>query len=384
MRVPLTSRTVALSLMGLCLLGSLAQAQTTSLDAQVHEAAKDVMATHAIPGLAIAISVNGQEHFYSFGVASKATNAQVTPDTLFEVGSVSKVFTATLATYAQASGKLLLSEPVSHYVPELKGSAFGKVVLTHLATHTAGGFPLQVPDTVKNRRQLMQYFTDWKPLYPAGTQRSYANPSIGMLGLIAAKSLDMTYNQALEQRLFPALSLKNSYLRVPADKMALYAQGYDKEDKPIRLNPGVLADEAYGVKTSARDLLHFTQLNLGEGKLPAPLRRALDDTRVGYFQVGPMTQDLIWEQYPMPVSLESLLTGNSNKMAYENNGAIALNPTLPPQQAVWINKTGSTNGFGAYVAFVPNARKSVVILANKNYPNEARIKLAYTLLNALN
>ena len=97
-----------------------------------------------------------------------------------------------------------------------------------------------------------------------------------------------------------------------------------------------------------------------------------------------MTQDLIWEQYAYPVELKSLRVGNSNKMAYENNGAIALNPPLAPQQAVWVNKTGSTNGFGGYAVFVPSEQKSIVILANKNYPNDARVELAYDILKALN
>lgn len=96
-----------------------------------------------------------------------------------------------------------------------------------------------------------------------------------------------------------------------------------------------------------------------------------------------MTQDLIWEQYPYPVELKSLLEGNSNNMAYENNDAIALNPPLAQQQAVWVNKTGSTGGFGAYAVFVPAKQKSIVILANKNYPNDARVKLAYEVLKAL-
>ena len=376
----------ALSLIGFGGLNGAAFAQNVSpeaLDRVVQQAATALMKAQDIPGLAIAISNNGKQQFYSFGVASKASQTQVTPDTLFEVGSISKLFTATLATYAQAEGKLSLADPVAKYLPELQGTAFGNVALTHLATHTAGGFPLQVPDSVQNQQQLMDYLKAWKPIYPSGTQRSYANPSIGMLGMIAANSLHVPFVDALEKDLFAALGLSNSYLQVPADKMALYAQGYNKENQPVRLNPGVLANEAYGVKTSPRDLIHFAQLNIGQGKADASIERAIADTHVGYFQIGPMTQDLIWEQYAYPVSLKNLLSGNSNKMAYENNKAIALNPALPPQQSVWLNKTGSTTGFGGYVALIPAKKQAVVILANKNYPNSDRVELAYKIFNAL-
>ena len=377
---------MTLSLVGLCVFANAALAQNPepALDAAVQDGARKVMQAYAVPGLVIAVSVNGKQHFYNFGVASKATKEPMTPDTLFEVGSISKVFTATLATYAQAKGQLSLNDTVAKYEPELEGTPFGKITLTHLATHTAGGFPLQLPDSVQNQSQLMSYFKDWKPVYPTGTQRSYANPSIGMLGQIAAKSMNMPFTQAMEQQLFPALGLKSTYLTVPADKMGVYAQGYNKQDEPVRLNPGVLGNEAYGVKTTARDLIHFTELSLGQGDASPIIRQALADTRVGYYRVGPLIQDLIWEQYPYPVELKSLLVGNSDKMAYENNDAIALNPPLAPQQAVWINKTGSTNGFGGYAVMVPSEQKSIVILANKNYPNSARVELAYEILKALN
>ena len=377
---------IALSLVGFCAFGNVALAQTpeSKLDTVVQNGAKQVMQQHAVPGLAIAVSVNGKQRFYNFGVASQTTKAPVTPDTLFEVGSISKVFTATLATYAQAKGQLSLADTIAKYEPELQGTPFGKITLTHLATHTAGGFPLQVPDSVQNERQLMDYLKAWKPVYPTGTQRSYANPSIGMLGMIAAKSMNLPFTQAMEQQLFPQLGLKSSYYTVPASKMGLYAQGYNKQGEPVRLNPGVLGNEAYGVKTTTRDLIHFTELNMGQGEASPLVRRALADTHAGYFRVGPMIQDLIWEQYPYPVELKSLLVGNSNKMAYENNDAIALNPVLAPQQAVWINKTGSTNGFGAYAVFVPSEQKAIIILANKNYPNDARVELAYEILKGLN
>jgi beta-lactamase class C len=50
---------------------------------------------------------------------------------------------------------------------------------------------------------------------------------------------------------------------------------------------------------------------------------------------------------------------------------------------VWINKTGSTNGFAAYVAFVPEQRAGVVILANRNYPIEVRVRLAYKVMSRI-
>ena len=386
MKISCKLSAMTLSLLGLCAFANAALAQNPmpKLDAAVQDGAKKVMQAYAVPGLVIAVSVNGKQHFYNFGVASKATKEPMTPDTLFEVGSISKVFTATLATYAQAKGQLSLNDTVAKYEPELEGTPFGKITLTHLATHTAGGFPLQLPDSVQNQSQLISYFKDWKPVYPTGTQRSYANPSIGMLGQIAAKSMNMPFTQAMEQQLFPALGLQSTYLTVPANKMELYAQGYNKQDEPVRLNSGVLGNEAYGVKTTARDLIHFTELSLGQGDASPIVRQALAGTRIGYYRVGPMIQDLIWEQYPYPVELKSLLVGNSDKMAYENNDAIALNPPLAPQQAVWVNKTGSTNGFGGYAVMVPSEQKSIVILANKNYPNSARVELAYEILKAMN
>ena len=362
---------------------ALAKTPAADFDRLVQEAAQDVMQQYGVPGLAIAISANGQQRFYNYGLASKATRQPVTRDTLFEVGSISKTFTATLATYAQATGHLSLDASPGHYLTQLQGSALDKVTLLNLGTHTAGGFPLQLPDSVQDTEQLLDYFKTWQPHYAPGTHRTYANPSIGLLGMIAAQRLQVPYETAMEQQLFPKLGMPNSFIDIPASKQPLYAQGYNKQDTPVRVSPGVLAAEAYGVKTSSRDLIRFIDANMRLAPIDATLQRALKDTHIGYYSAGPMTQDLIWEQYAYPVALETLLEGNSDKMAFETNVATELNPPLPPQDAVWINKTGATNGFGAYVAFIPAQKRGIVLLANKNYPNEARIQLAYRILKAL-
>ncbi|MGV6394769.1 class C beta-lactamase [Pseudomonas caspiana] len=364
------------------LLATTAQA-TPDIEAKVRAAAEQVMQEYKVPGMAIAVTANGNQSFYNFGVTSRDASQQVSDDTLFEVGSISKTLTATLATYAQANGQLSLHDHPGQYLPAFKGTAFDKVTLLNLATHTAGGFPLQVPDEVKTNEQLLTYLKNWQPEYAPGTARTYANPSIGMLGMITAKAMNMPFVEAMQQQLYPKLGLTNSYLNVPLAKLPLYAQGYDKKDAPARLNGGVLGDEAYGMKTSSKDLIHFVEANINPTKLDAALARAIADTQVAYFKAGAITQDLVWEQYAYPVKLETLLEGNSAKMVLETQPAEAITAPLAPRQNTWINKTGSTNGFGGYVAFIPQKKLGVVILANKNYPNEARVKLAYQILGEL-
>ena len=147
--------------------------------------------------------------------------------------------------------------------------------------------------------------------------------------------------------------------------------------------PGVLSAEAYGIRTTADDLLRFVKANMGLIEIEPNWRRAILNTHAGYYRVDTMTQDLIWEQYPQPVGLDALLAGNSPKMAYEANPAATLDPPLPPQDAVLINKTGSTNGFSAYVAFMTAKKTGIVLLADEGDPIDARVTAAYQILMRL-
>ncbi len=338
------------------------------------------MEKYKIAGMAVSIAAGGETYIFDYGVASAATRKPVTHNTLFEIGSISKTFTATLASYAQAMGRLSLSDKTSKYLPSLRGTKFGEVSLLNLGTHTPGGLPLQVPDNVRNNDQLLSYFEQWQPAYKPGAYRTYSNPSIGTLGWIAAKSMNQDFVALMQGRLFPSLGLKSTYINVPEGRMADYAQGYTREDVPIRMAEGVLSAEAYGVKATAADLIRFVEANMNMIKLDEKVQSAITDTHTAYFQAGVMTQDLIWEQYPYPVELKSLLEGNSSKMAMEAMPVTPLTRPRQPRKDVWINKTGSTNGFGAYLAFIPQKQLGIVILANKNYPNEDRVTIAHQIM----
>jgi beta-lactamase class C len=204
-----------------------------------------------------------------------------------------------------------------------------------------------------------------------------------MLGMVVAKSMNEDFVALMEKKLFPKLGMKNTFLNVPKIQMENYAQGYTSTGGPIRLTPGVLAAETYGIRTTADDLLRFVEANMRLLHIDQKLQEAIINTHTGYYLIGPMTQDLIWEQYHYPVKLNDLLAGNSANVLFEANQAAALDPPSQPQDDVLINKTGSTNGFAAYVAFVPQKQIGIVLLANKSYPIDARVKAAYEILTRL-
>jgi beta-lactamase class C len=352
--------------------------------AAVAQAVRPVMKQYDIPGMAVGITVDGRHYVFDYGVASKATGERVDASTLFEIGSITKTFTASLVSYAQLTGKLSLSDEVSADLPALRGTSFDRVRLVNLGTHTAGGLPLQFPDEVKDDADAMSYYRAWKPVHPAGTYRLYSNPSIMLLGLIAAKTMATNFTTLMQRKLLAPLELRDTFLTVPKDRLSHYAQGYTAAGKPRRMSPGPLAAEAYGIRTTASDMLTFIDANMmNPVQRDDTLRRAIIGTHTGYYRIGMMTQDLIWEQYRYPVPLSTLLQGNSEHVIFEENQAVKIEPPSLPKSDVVINKTGSTSGFGAYVAFIPRRKMGVVLLANKSFPIAARVTAAYRLLAGL-
>lgn len=352
-----------------------------ALRAFVDATIQPVLSRHDIPGMSVAVTVEGRSHVFSFGVASRETNEPVRDTTLFELGSVSKTFTATLALHAQASGKLSLDDHPGRYLPRLAGTAIDRATLLQLGTYTAGGLPLQFPDEVVDDASMLRYFEQWVPSAEPGARRQYSNPSIGLLGHLTGLALHEEFSAAIENGLLPGLGLQHTCVHVPRDSQADYAWGHDQENQPVRVSPGVFDAQSYGIKSTARDVLRFVQLNIDPSGLEEPLRRAVEGTQAAQFQVGAMVQDLGWEQYPFPVSLEQLLEGNSESIVFQSNPVTRVSE--PPSGARLFDKTGSTRGFSAYVAFVPQRRIGVVMLANRSIPVPERVRAALAILDWL-
>ncbi len=230
---------------------------------------------------------------------------------------------------------------------------------------------------------MVSFFQGWTPSAPPGEKRQYSNPSIGLAGHLTGLAMHGDFRDLVETKILAGLGLSHSHIRVPAAAMDDYAWGYNAANKPIRVNPGEFDAEAYGVKSTSADMIRFVEANLQPDTLEPPLRQAVAGTHIGYFKTADMVQGLGWEQYPYPVTLERLLAGNSTRMSLEANAVTKLTSPHEPSGPTLFNKTGSTNGFGAYAVFVPARRVGVVMLANKNFPIQARVEAAYAILEAL-
>ena len=350
-----------------------------SIQPVVEQLISDLMIEHDIPGMSVAISHNSRDYFYNFGVLDRDSGAKVSKNTIFEVGSVSKLLTVTLATLAEQDERISLNEPIGKYLNELTGTPLGNIPVFHLATHTAGGFPLQLPDYIDTKSSLFEYYKKWEPEYPVGTYRHYANPSIGLLGLLVSEVNNKKFAELMERELLPNIGMTSTFVNVPDRELGNYAWGYNRDGEKVRVNPALLADEAYGVKTSSSDLLEFLKLNANSTFSSGHIASAVNSTHTGYFDTGFFQQALIWEKYEYPINPCKLLSGNSYEIILEPAPVDKLKDRASDEKAFALSKTGSTDGFGAYVLVIPHEKFAIALLANKNYPIGDRIETAYKL-----
>lgn len=341
---------------------------------------KPLLDKYDVPGMAVGVIQNNKKYEIYYGLQSVQDKKAVNSSTIFELGSVSKLFTATAGGYAKAKGKISFNDTPGKYWKELKNTPIDQVNLLQLATYTSGNLALQFPDEVQTDQQVLTFFKDWKTKNAIGEYRQYSNPSIGLFGKVVALSMNKPFDQVLEKTIFPPLHLKNSYVNVPKTQMQNYAYGYNQENQPIRVNPGPLDAPAYGVKSTLPDMLTFINANLNPQKYPKDIQHAINETHQGFYQVGTMYQALGWEEFSYPAPLQTLLDSNSEQIVMKPNKVTAI--SKEPSVKMF-HKTGSRNGFGSYVVFIPKENIGLVMLTNKRIPNEERIKAAYAVLNAI-
>jgi beta-lactamase class C len=221
---------------------------------------------------------------------------------------------------------------------------------------------------------MVDYLTKWSPSLPPGQSRVYSNPSIGLLGLATAAAYGAPYSKALRNHVLEPLALHDTYIDVPINAQDRYSWGTSAQNERVRVSPAPLDAQAYGIKTTVHDLTKFVSAWLTPRTSPA-----LEEAARPRFSVdGVMQQGLAWEGVISSGSEDALQQANSSSIAYDSR---AVDPRTG--EACFLNKTGSTNGFSAYVILHRKSRTGFALIANRNIPIDDRLAAARTVLAAM-
>lgn len=185
------------------------KAQSPRLEALAHEA----VASEATPAIALGLLTGAEAHLAVAGAANTRWNAPVEPETLFQIGSIAKIYTALLIMQLAEEGRLDIDAPVSKIVPDLvlsDSDAPNQITPRHLMSHTSG----MDGDFLMTARTDVARYVDrcaqLPLLFPPGTLWSYSNSGYVLLGRLVEVLTGLSWSDALKDRLFEPLNLKES------------------------------------------------------------------------------------------------------------------------------------------------------------------------------
>jgi CubicO group peptidase (beta-lactamase class C family) len=238
-----------------------AGAQTVPV-AKIDEFVRAEMARQKIPGVAIAVVKNAAVvKIDGYGFANVEHKVAVTPDTIFQSGSLGKQFTATAVMLQVEDGKLALTDSVTKFFPDAP-PAWRPITVEHLLTHTSG-IPDYTDGTIDYRKdytedELAKFAFGLKLEFAAGSRWNYSNTGYVLLGAIVRKVSGSFYGDVLAARVFKPTGMTTARVIDEADIVPNRAAGY-------RLEKGELKNQEWvapRLNTTADGSLYFSARDL--------------------------------------------------------------------------------------------------------------------------
>jgi beta-lactamase class C len=337
-------------------------------DSQIREIiARDIAPTATTDqpgGLAVAVHVAGETLFFNYGLADQAKKKPVTSDSLFNLGSVRKVFEATLVALGTIRGELKLDDPVSKYVTELRSDYMRRVTIGQLVTHTSGLLlPTDHPPWPNESYSLAEFLDMLNAFTPQGgeapgKQRIYTHAGYVLLQLALERRYGLPIRKLIEDRILLPLGMTSTLLPERGPDRRAVIGGPREQELAQRLVQGY-SDHGMAIGppgeqqtyfdfpgtgqmfSSARDLSLFLAASL-DGKVADPqLREALRMTQHELFRVDKkFGQAMAWE-------------------------------TIDVDGVAVVDKPGGLNNASAYMGLVPGRGIGILLLANRGeFPHE--------------
>lgn len=302
------------------------------------------------PGAAIALIDHGQMQFF-YGGKMTLEGKPVTEDTIFEIGSITKVFTTLALMDRVNKGEMQLDDPIEKYlpgikIPELEGK---KITLRHLATHTSG-IP-RMPDNFapkdpSNPYQdytvecLYDYLQSCALAKVPGESFEYSNIGMGLLGHILSIHSGKSYEELVQSLIAKPLNMPNTSIFIDDEMSTNFASGHHLQQTVNHWDFTSAFAGAGALRSNIKDMANFLAANMRESA--SPLSGTLQKCHEKQYTATPDTFfGLGW------------VLSKSNEA-----------------ELVWHN--GGTGGFRSYLGFNPKTQKGFVVLSNStgDWPDE--------------
>src|SRR6516162_159897 len=300
---------------------------------------------HRSVGIVVGVVDHTGRRVIGYGALDKGDTRPLNGDTIFEIGSVTKVFTSLLMVDMAARNEVALSDPVAKYLPpdvkapERNGQA---ITLKDLAMHTSGLPRLPANFTPKDPTnpyadfsvaQLYQFLSTYTLTREIGSQYEYSNLGGGLLGHLLARRAGQSYEALVRERITGPLGMPNTSIALTSDQRARLAVGHDAQLKPVPNWDLPTLAGAGALRSCADDMMTFVEAAMGAK--PTPLASAF--------------QTMLATRRP---------TGNPNMEValawhiFSRNG----------REIVWHN--GGTGGYRSFIGYDKAAGVGVVVLSN--------------------
>ena len=350
--------------------------QVNTTDTMVNTTMHNLMQKYAIPGAAVILYKDGTMHQYYYGVTKTKSNNKVDNKTIFELGSISKTFTALLLAQQVNSGKMQLDDKVTSYLDngESTSASMKQITLLELASYTsslpynATDIAYNASDSDKNQKALSKFMHTWVAPYIPGTQELYSNLGFSILGMALADPSGNDLSDVIQQNILNPLGMSSSFMTIPENFNQLYSHGYTATGAPSRSPNEGLFGGSWAMKSSSDDMTKYLEASIGLAEAPASIVAAMKTAQTGYFEFPSAKKQvgLAWTMVPLDkVTTAELLKVEPLKPRKVTPNTITRIKSPQYNPHALIEKTGSTNGFRAYIAVIPDQKTGVVILTNR-------------------
>jgi serine-type D-Ala-D-Ala carboxypeptidase/endopeptidase len=301
-------------------------------------------------GAVIGIIDGGGRRVIAYGTTAKGNGQPVTGDTVFAIGSITKVFTALLLADMASKHELALDDAVATYLPRavrVPSSGGRQITLLDLATHTSG-LPLR-PDNLVSKdlenkyagytaSRLFRFLTSFALPREPGQSYEYSNVGYGLLAQALARRAHQAYAPLVKARITQLLGMADTSIALTPRMKRRLAQGYTNELAPARRWEMGALEGAGAYSSTANDLLSFLEACLGVRDSPLASALAMMQRARRPGGMAPAQQvALAWNVY--------------------RDGE---------RELFW--KNGSVGGYRAFLGFDAVRRVGIVALANAQTP----------------